>query len=401
MIKNNNYLLEFIPEVLVETFKNKKISYKGVNLNTDYLIDILFNLTIEYDRYKTKNSFPLNALILKEKYGNKYNYYINYLLDNKYLYLKKNYFKGKNCKTYTISQKLLNSNIKIYFNENKALFKKSTNSINFFDLENCNSYKENGIDNDIKIKLVKDLYKIDIDYDKAMSYIKNYTDINVLNSNIYTIESIKNKFIFYKFDSFGRLHTNFTILKSYIRKNYLTIDDEKLCELDINNSQPLLLNKILLNNLDVIDGDEYLLYNRLTYSGEFYQYLIDNCDNITNKKYAKLLICKVFFGRNNITQYENYSFKRLFPTIFKFIVDYKHYYNNYKILSYNLQRMESNLIFNKIVRRIMNLNKDIEVFTIHDSITFKNRYKEEVSKIFYDEIKKEFNYIYEPKIFNI
>lgn len=57
--------------------------------------------------------------------------------------------------------------------------------------------------------------------------------MDIYNRNKYSIECINDKHIFYHFDKYGRLHTNFTILKSFIRKNCLLIDNEETYEFDI------------------------------------------------------------------------------------------------------------------------------------------------------------------------
>jgi hypothetical protein len=60
---------------------------------------------------------------------------------------------------------------------------------------------------------------VDIDYVRSLFFLDStlqYDDI--YNKNKYSVECINDKHIFYHFDNYGRLHTNFTILKSFIRK---------------------------------------------------------------------------------------------------------------------------------------------------------------------------------------
>ena len=56
-------------------------------------------------------------------------------------------------------------------------------------------------------------------------------------------------------------------------------------------------------------------------------------------------------------------FSALFPTIHYFIKLYKKEHKDYKILAYTLQKMESKLIFNDIIKTIMIINPDIKVIT--------------------------------------
>ena len=60
-------------------------------------------------------------------------------------------------------------------------------------------------------------------------------------------------------------------------------------------------------------------------------------------------------------------------------------------MAYDLQKAESNLIFNCIIRRIMNLDPDIKIVTVHDSIIFQKKWKETVSNIFFNEIFEHFD----------
>ena len=108
----------------------------------------------------------------------------------------------------------------------------------------------------IKNKLIKDLFSVKIDFQKSIFYLDSVSsDNDIYNKNKYVIESIKGNHIFYHFDAFGRMHTNFTILKSYIRKNCLLINGEETFEKDISNSQPLFLYK-LIHDTDIFIVDK-------------------------------------------------------------------------------------------------------------------------------------------------
>jgi hypothetical protein len=185
------------------------------------------------------------------------------------------------------------------------------------------------------------------------------------------------------------MHTNFTILKSFIRKNCLLIDNEETTEIDIKNSQPLFLNKLIESDgMSIVDESEFQLFRILTSSGNFYQYLMDNSE-FKQKKLVKEMVYKVLFGKNFRSKGDS-LFKKLFPTIYLFIKEYKTLHNNYKVLSHDLQNLESCLIFNKIIKEIMYIYPEIKLVTIHDSIVCQKKYKEIVEKIFYRHIYEEF-----------
>ena len=94
------------------------------------------------------------------------------------------------------------------------------------------------------------------------------------------------------------MHTNYTILKSFIRKNCLLIDGEETCEIDIKNSQPLFLTKLIQDSgTKWVNQQEFELFRDLTINGKYYNYIMDSC-NIPNRNLVKEYTYKVLFGRN-------------------------------------------------------------------------------------------------------
>ena len=87
------------------------------------------------------------------------------------------------------------------------------------------------------------------------------------------------------------------------------------------------------------------------------------------------------------------AFKSIFPTIHNFIKLYKKEHDDYKVLAYDLQKAESDLIFNKIIKRIINTHPHIKMITIHDSIVIPKKDRDIASIIFQDELVKEFDLI--------
>jgi len=391
-LDKKTYLLQYLPNFFYEKKENKFIVYKDKKLKIDYLIDLVSNLILKY-YYKQENSFKLNSLILKDKYGTFYNYYIDYLLESDILVLKSKHKKGLSSRTYQLDNRIFNDiNLKYrYKNKDKILLKKYKKRI-LEDISHTN-VDNNLIDDNIKQKLISDLFDVNIDISKSIFYIESLDDnnIDIYNRNVYSIDSIDKKHIFYHFDEYGRMHTNYTILKSYVRKNYIFIDDDDVSEIDIPNSQPLFLTKLILNsNTNWINKDELNLFTELTTNGCFYEYLTQNLN--IDRGVAKKMTYNVLFGRNIKTNKHDINFYNLFPTIYNFIKLYKKSKGNYKILAYDLQRMESNFIFNKVVNEIIKFDKNIKIITIHDSIVFQKKYNDVVKKIFDNELKKEFNF---------
>lgn len=376
------FIYQFLPIRLENISKSKFIQFKGKNLKSSYIIDIIHNLILKY-YFKKENKFPLSSLILKEKYGYIYNYYIEFLVENKILNLDRNYLKGSNSRIYSINNIILKEDILRFRNKENILLKKYSKKYDQYEID-----KNNIIHRDIKLKLTEDLKHIQIQFDRVIFYLDSIKDnIDSYNRNRYSSESIKEGHIFYHFDQYGRMHTNFTILKSFIRKNCLIIDGEETCEIDIPNSQPFFLSRLIeLTDSKWVDKKEMDFFTNLVKSGEYYQYLINNL-NLKSKSDAKDLTYKVMFGQNKKSSDSDIKFSSIFPTIHNFIKIYKKEYSDYKVLSHHLQKMESNLIFNRVISKIMDTDPSIRCVTIHDSIIVQKKWKDLVTNILSKEIE--------------
>ena len=387
-LKSKNSSLQFLPEKLEKISKQKKIFFKNKNIKISYLIDITHNILLKF-YFKRDNSFNLNSTVLKEKYGHLYNYYIEWLIENKIIRLKRNYSVGKNSRIYSLYEDIINGNIYRYNNSDKILLKKYKNRYYQYEIDNNEI-----IPKEIKNKLISDLYSVNIEYDRSIFYLDSLKSEknSIYNRNRYSVDAISDKHIFYHFDHFGRMHSNFTILKSFIRKNCLLIDGEETCEIDIPNSQPLFLSKLLMEiDSKWVNKEELLLFSKLVINGNFYIYLVDK-SNLKSRDEAKEMTYKVLFGKNHLNSKYDNKFIELFPTIHHFIKLYKNDHNDYKILSHTLQKMESEFIFKEVIREIMLLNIDIKIITVHDSLIIQKKYKEIIKTIF--DIKLSENLIY-------
>lgn len=386
---NKEYSLQFLPEKLLTISEVKNLTFNGEKLKTSYIIDIVHNLLLKY-YFRKENKFHLSSLILKERYGYLYNYYINYLKNENIIILKRNHLKGSNARVYSLNESIFIEKIYRYKNYDKVLLKKYLNKHVKYEIDNNTI-----IDSNIKKKLISDLYSVNIQYDRSIFYLDSLKneDTDIYQRNKYSVDAISDNHIFYHFDSYGRMHTNFTILKSFIRKNCLLIDGEDTCEIDIKNSQPLFLSKLIKQTQTRwVKEDEFKLFCILVENGNYYQYLIDNL-NLKDKSSAKELTYKVFFGQNRANSIPDKMFHKLFPTIHNFIKLYKKEYKDYKILAYDLQKAESELIFNRVIKKIMNLYPEVKVVTVHDSIIIQNKWKNEISNLFFSEIFQHFETI--------
>ncbi len=389
--KPKEYLWQFIPDNFTYLLKNKKISYRGKELKTDYLIDIIHELILKLyfkrdEQIEPELKFNILSTILKKKYGQYYNYYINYLVDHEFMIMTSDYFKGKKAKTYKLNLKNLNI-VNRYKNNDRVLLKKNTQEYLCKTFLNMNN---SPIPFEIREKLVNDLYKINIDTEKALEYLtelKNKNEIcySKLQKNTISIENIGINNIFFKFDDYGRMHTNFTVLKKEIRHKFITIDGSPVFEVDIANSQPFFLALLMIKNKPIseIIKPDVSRYIDLVKNGIVYEEIMEKC-KLENRKEAKLMMYRVIFGNNNMLRFkkDNIQFRKAFPSVHQFILDYKNKAKDYKVLAHDLQSMESDFIFNKIVNHLMNSFPEMTIFTVHDSINVPIKYKDEVERIF-------------------
>jgi len=383
--------LQFLPASLESISKDKNFFYKDKKLKSSYLIDIVHNLILKY-YFKKENRFNLMASILKEKYGHLYNYYIGFLVEKGVIVLISKHQKGKSSRIYSINEFILRGKIIRYNNFDRTLLKKYKSKVSQIEEE---SPEVSLIDRDIKLKMVDDLFSVQIEFDRSIFYLDTLKedDIDIYNRNRYSVECINDKHIFYHFDNYGRMHTNFTILKSFIRKNCLLINGEETHEIDIKNSQPLFLTKLIQDSgTKWVNNEEFQLFKELTITGKYYNYIMDSY-GISDRGQVKELTYKVLFGRNGVNSKADKIFSSLFPTIHNFIKLYKKENEDYKVLAYELQKAESNLIFNKIIRQIMTLYPEIKIVTVHDSIIIPRKYKDSVWAIFQTKLFEEFGLI--------
>jgi hypothetical protein len=383
--------LQFLPKCLEDINSKKNFYFFDKKLKSSYIVDIVHNLMLKY-YFKKENRYTLNATILKQKYGYEYKSYIDYLVSKDIIRLKCNYKAGVTSRIYELDSKIFKQPISRVKNDDKVLIKKYKKKIyNTIDFVNSN---ESSIFPEIREKLISDLFLVDIDLQRSILYLnclKNQ-DIDIYNRNVYSAESINDKHIFYHFDNYGRLHTNFTILKSFIRKNCLTISGEETCEIDIKNSQPLFLCKLIQDSqTSWVNRDEFDFFKKLVIGGNFYQYLMQVTGEKDRSK-VKELTYKVLFGQNRSNSKSDQQFMLIFPTIYNFIKLYKKEWGNHKVLAHELQRAESNLIFNKIIKKVMILYPDINIVTIHDSLVFPKKWKVEVQNIFDYELNNELSF---------
>lgn len=374
-IKNVKEILVFYPEKFNDIKDKKKIKFDGKSLKVDYIIDLCDYVYSKSFMEKT-DIIPINATILKKNYGDNYKTYLKYLILNGIIKKTKNYLQGSHSNTFKVEENTIRR-MKI---TDKVLIKKKIKTKLNMLVSNMNA---SPIDRVVRERLIINLFNIDIEYSTAIKTAE--IESKSPHAKILTlraVENIKNNSPWYSFDKFGRFHSSFTTLKSKIRKKNITIQGERLKDLDIQNSQPLFLSVFMSNKIKKynIEPHEYNHFKSLVISGEFYEYIIYHM-GIDKKGIAKKELYKILFGHNRNTLYYN-MFRELFPTITEFLERYKKEKANYKIFSHTLQKMESEFLFNNIIKKALGYNPELVFVTVHDSIMVRERDFPLVQRIF-------------------
>jgi hypothetical protein len=380
------FIYQFIPKRFNYLLKNNYIIYNDKKLKSDYIINLIHELIIKYlfNKDTTNLKFNLWSIILRKNYGTYYNFYVNYLIDKKFIKLISNYYVSKKSKTYLVEYFDVNDLIRVKIYDN-ILIKKHTRK----ELEkSITDYNNSPIPLKIRKRLVNDLFEVKIDYNQSIEKLNSLKKENKINiekfyRNLISVDNINIGNLFFKFDSHGRLHSNFTILKQEIRKNYLSFDSDNVCELDIKNSQPFFLSILMkkyIKNWEIIqDVERYFFFVN---NGLLYDDIVQQETTIQSRNEAKLMVYKVLFGENGDFKKMSIIFKKLYPTVYDFISNFKKTNGNYKLMSHELQLLESNFIYNKLINRIYNEIPKIKIISIHDSIIFPCSFYKKVKDIF-------------------
>lgn len=165
-------------------------------------------------------------------------------------------------------------------------------------------------------------------------------------------------------DPFGnRIHTLISQIIKEIRQSYIYINDKPTSELDLHQSQMVILGKVA-NTLygensfskSVINSDIYKLFGEM--------------NGIMERGEQKKLMFRALFDRQGSKA--DLMFKNAFPDLYPFILDFKTTLlcenpskKRYSNLAFMLQREET-AIFREVWRNL--INHKVAFLTAHDSI---------------------------------
>ena len=356
-----------------------KTEVKG--LNVDFIADLFHSFYIKYLRSKSDDEkilVQISSRILKKKYGTYYNYYVDFLVERRYISLELKHHSGKRCRVYSLNIQTVNSSCIVpYLNTNRKL-------LQFY---NSDEYKLLQLKNSVYSKklskfIVGNLSHITIDLECSVSCLNSIfiTDEDKQSrkylKNLHSLKNINEGDIHVTFDRYGRVHTNFTVLKKEIRHNHLLISSERTHERDIVSSQAMFLLYLISREKNTgIDKIEIRDFQSDIYGAIFYENFVA-ADK--TRKDVKVHFYKYIFG----VKFQKFDdFTNRYPTISKFIYNYKTK-NGYKDVSHQLQKMEGDFIFNNVCKKLM--DQKIIFFTVHDSIVVKVSDSAILDKIFDD-----------------
>ena len=203
---------------------------------------------------------------------------------------------------------------------------------------------------------------------EAIDYIDELQDATEHQVDSYrrSVEAIQNGDHYMITDyKTGRFFNNFTNLWSNLRK-FLRIEGERVDELDIANSQPLLAAVLYPEG-----SEEKQKYLEVVLAGNFYRVLEAASERKypNYKKLKQLVFAHVFFGKVSDGKRRPLlrAFKALFPELLAIIDNMKEHQKNK--LALELQSIEADLVIGKVVNRLRLLG--IPCLTVHDSIVCK------------------------------
>jgi hypothetical protein len=254
-------------------------------------------------------------------------------------------------------------------------------------------------------------------YEKYLE--ENSYSVAQFNAAIGSAAKIQNGEIFYKVDNTSkRFHSNITNISKDLRP-FLRINNEPLVNIDVKNCQPYLSTIILTNpskvswltkntafalclqTLKVSHNKDVKDYIYLVANGQLYEFMMAAFANeglILNRQETKRQILRILFARNRppndpVNRLARDVFKKTFPTVHRIFSKVRgstrgNKFENFKRFSILLQRIESYLMLDIILKRIYRELPGTIAVTIHDSIMtgILTNNVEAVRKIINDEL---------------
>ncbi len=247
---------------------------------------------------------------------------------------------------------------------------------------------------------VKYLRQLTIDPGFMTFINENYADNSEgYNRVLASATRIINGDIFYSVDrTSGRFHSNATNCPKGFRP-HLRVNGQPLLNIDVKNCQPYLSTIILtdplkasiftenrafamlLQSLKVSQNEDVKTYISLVVNGTFYEYLMQAfaAEGLhLDRSETKRQVLRILFARNRTPKDETNRkarqiFKKRFPTVHRIFSKVRgnspgDKFTSFKRFAILLQRMESYLLLDVVLKRIYRELPGTIAITIHDSI---------------------------------
>lgn len=352
-------LYQFLPQALYPIAGQESVQHRGRRLKTAYIIDLAHSMLLRM-HFTKSDVMPVSSQVLKGLYGRDYARYVEYLVDAGVLSLHSDYSAGNRCRLYRIDKSVADGPSTRHVNRDPWLIRKRIERR--YDLN-----PRNGINEILKLKLIANLDRVQVDHEAAMLCLTTSAeDLGSVQKITYSVDSVRDGHLFWHFDDYGRFHSNFTIMKSQIRQECLTIDGDPVCEVDIPNSQPLFLARLMAGDPGV-DPGEYARFLGAARAGVLYDTISTGLGGSLTRSRVKKAVYQVLFGKNRRDS-NNEAFGGMFPSVHGFIIRYKRDRGDYRSLAYDLQRAESDFVYNQVLMGATSERGDLGFVTVHDSI---------------------------------
>lgn len=407
-----------------------------------YFIELLCDM-MEYNDLDGNGGYVNLSSKLMQSFVHDYNLYLNYLLEHRIIRTDNIYINGAKSYGYVLNKLDYDAEIKQILVHDSVVRKKRAKKHRALEQETkatCanHTYLTKWFNDKLQIDAQGAYAKIEelfpeptgairgVRKGKASRTTKKY-------SAKLAVQKLATGNFYYKIDeNVGRFHSNLTNIKKELR-HYITYDGKPLVNIDIKNSQPLLstilldpsfyalqkkpryiniynisssfnllTNKhkhtytdtiiMLVKVLQSIDIKKVKIYTTIAKSGDFYQQLskVMYPRRIFDKAQMKKLTYTVFFSNNRSIQGMHYigkrNFRRIFPDVYKVFSTIKR--KNHRALSHILQRIESEIMIQRVSQRISKEQPTLPIFTIHDSIVTTDGNQDYVSNVIKEEAYK-------------
>lgn len=375
------------------------LSDKYRNLYGDSTLYFLFKIYVgQTFQSKKKKYFQISSTYIRDFFGDRtaFTKIKNLLIDRGIIDCDFTYCSRKKCRGFRLNVPKNCFPMTINLEDKKLIRKINSNPKNF------------------KIHLpVHDFLKNSLQLIEIEDSIPGLTAKQMISHQM-----IKMKDFHFSVDEYGRVHTNLTNMSSSLRK-FLKVENQKLVNIDIRNSQPLFLSVMFkhLSKTDLKTSDlgkqvfylppllplccqkerffyaslaakpDVKMYTTLCEQGEFYDWIMDGMKvpSDDRKIFKRRFFGKVFFCESQMND-ESEFFKKYFPSIFDFITEMKSV--NYKVMANVLQRVESHFIIENVAARLCRQKPHMFLSTIHDSFLIENHDVNFVLEVLQEEFGK-------------